>query len=411
MAFNEHDITRDACMLRGPLRSHGYDWWWHSFTAQDALTGADKPFFVEFFLCNPALAGDAPVLGQLPANRAAGRRPSYLMVKAGAWGEDRCQLHRFFPWKDVALHGDAPYRVEAGDCLASETELKGSVAVSPGDAAAHPEWMCDAGTIRWDLTVDKQIAFNVGYGASKPMRDAEAFAMYWHAEGMKSAYSGTVELNGRKYVVTPDRCYGYADKNWGRDFTSPWVWLSSNCLRSKKTGRPLENSAFDIGGGRPKVYFVPLDRRLLGAFYYEGKEYDFNFSKLHLRVKTAFSFEERDELVAWHVRQESIHAAMETDVFCRKRDMLLVNYEAPDGSKRHNRLWNGGNGWGTIRLYDKVDGEFALVDEIEATHVGCEYGEYDEAAPQEIGIAEALRSAMRPMKPAEGLSRADSRGE
>ena len=30
---------------------------------------------------------------------------------------------------------------------------------------------------------------------------------------------------------------------------------------------------FDIGGGRPKSYFVPLDRRLLGVFYYEGKEF------------------------------------------------------------------------------------------------------------------------------------------
>ncbi len=47
--FNHHDITRDACMLHGPLAHHGYDWWWHSFTAQDAETGEDKPFFIEFF--------------------------------------------------------------------------------------------------------------------------------------------------------------------------------------------------------------------------------------------------------------------------------------------------------------------------------------------------------------------------
>ena len=67
---------------------------------------------------------------------------------------------------------------------------------------------------------------------------------------------------------------------------------------------------------------------------------------------------------------------METEVTCQKRDMLLVNYEAPDGSKKHNRLWNGGNGVGTIRLYDKANGSLELVDEIEATHIGCEYGEY-----------------------------------
>ena len=382
--FDHHDITRDAFMLHGPLARKGYDWWWHSFTAQDAQTGEDKAFFIEFFTCDPALAEDEPVLGQLPANRAAGKRPSYLMVKAGTWGKDHCQLHRFFAWKDVKLHGDAPYQIEAADCLACETALRGHITITPEEAEKHPEWMCDAGDMRWDLTVDKQIAFNVGYGASKPMRDAEAFAMYWHAEGMKSAYSGEIVFNGRRYTVTPEKSYGYADKNWGRDFTSPWVWLASSHLTSRKTGKQLMNSAFDIGGGRPKIYFVPLDRRLLGVFYYESKEYDFNFSKLHLKVKTEFSFEEGKELVHWKVRQENIHAVMETEVFCRKEDMLLINYEAPDGSRRHDRLWNGGNGWGTMRLYDKKDGGLEMVDEIDADHVGCEYGEYSveqDAAP------------------------------
>lgn len=374
--FNHHDLTRDACMLHGPLRHLGYDWWWHSLTARDAQTGEEKPFFFEFYVCNPALAEDAPVLGQLPENRANGKKPSYLMVKAGCWGEGKCQLHRFFAWKDVQMHADAPYEITAADCHASETALSGSISISREEAQAHPEWMCDAGQLSWNLTIDKQIAFNVGYGASKPLREAEAFAMYWHAEGMKSAYSGEIVFNGRTYVVTPETSYGYADKNWGRDFTSPWVWLSSNCLKSRLTGKVLSNSVFDIGGGRPKVYFVPLDRRLLGVFWYEGREFDFNFSKVHLHVKTTFSFDEAGDTVHWHVRQENTHAVMETEISCNKKDMLLINYEAPDGSKKHNRLWNGGNGWGTVRLYEKQGEETVLIDEIECTHVGCEYGEY-----------------------------------
>ncbi|MBO4220472.1 MAG: hypothetical protein J5933_06075 [Clostridia bacterium] len=374
--FNIHDINRNAFMLHGPLAHRGYDWWWHSFTAQDAETGEDKPFFIEFFICNPALAEDVPVFGQLPENRESGKRPSYLMVKAGCWGEDRCQLHRFFSLKKVRIHSSAPYEVEAEDCYASEDRLKGSICISAEESEAHSEWMCDSGEMSWDLTVDKQIAFNVGYGASRPLREIEAFAMYWHAEGMKSSFSGTVILNGRKYMVSPDRSFGYADKNWGRDFTSPWVWLSSNCLVSRMTGKRLKNSVFDIGGGRPKIYFVPLDRRLLGAFYYEGREFDFNFSHVWMNVRTQFSFEELNDEVAWHVRQENSSSVMETEVRCRKKDMLLVNYEAPDGSKRHNRLWNGGNGCGTVRLYEKNGKEILLIDEIEATHIGCEYGEY-----------------------------------
>ena len=370
-------------MLQGPLAHHGYDWWWHSFTAVEEKTGEEKPFFIEFFVVNPALAEKKPVFGQLPENQKSGKLPSYLMVKAGCWGEDHCQLHRFFSLKDAKVYSTVPYRVVADDCIASETLLAGSIDITKEESEAHPEWMCDFGSISWELSIDKQIAFNVGYGASTPLRGAEAFAMYWHAEGMKSAYKGTVKFNGKTYLVKPESSYGYADKNWGRDFTSPWVWLSSNCLVSKKTGKKLENSVFDIGGGRPKIFFVPLDRRLLGVFYYEGKEYDFNFSKLHLKVKTEFSFEETDEQVIWHVKQENTHAVMETEVFCNKKDMLFVNYEAPDGSKHHNRLFNGGNGRGTVKLYDKTDSGLVLVDEIEATHIGCEYGEYD--FPEENG--------------------------
>ena len=57
--------------------------------------------------------------------------------------------------------------------------------------------------------------------------------------------------------------------------------------------------------------------------------------------------------------------------------MLPVNYEAPYGSKRDSRLWDCGSGRGTMKLYDKSDGALTLVYEVEAAHIGCEYGEYD----------------------------------
>ena len=63
---------------------------------------------------------------------------------------------------------------------------------------------------------------------------------------------------------------------------------------------------------------------------------------------------------------------MVTDVRCKKNDMLLVNYESPDGKKRHNRLWNGGNGSGTVELYRHGK----LIDKIRAENIGCEFGEY-----------------------------------
>lgn len=388
--FNTSDIRRDAFMLTGPLSKKGYDWWWHSFTGINAKTGKERAFFIEFFTINPELGGDEPVFGQLPENKEKGIKPSYLMVKAGAWGKDARQLHRFFGWNKVSVKSSVPYAVSGGDCLCSETLTYGSVNVSEEDAKAHPEWMCDAGSMSWNLAIDKKVSFNVGYGAGKALRDADAFEMYWHAEGIKTQYEGQVVFNGELYNVTKETSYGYADKNWGSDFTSPWVWISSNHIKSKITGEWLNDTVFDIGGGRPKIGPVSLEGKLLSAMWHEGEPYEFNFSKFWTITKTKFHCEETETRIIWKIVQTTPVAKMVTRLTCPKKDMLLVNYEAPDGSKRHTRLWNGGTGKGRVKLYKKelvldadnsrhkLSRKWTLVDDMEVYNAGCEYGEYSQ---------------------------------
>jgi len=374
---NISDISRDRWMLTGPLAKKGYDWWWHSFTAENEKTGEKKPFYVEFFTCNPAWdRGEPSIVWNLPEEERKGKHPSYVMVNAGFWGEEKGQLHRFFSWKDVEIRTGVPFEISAGDCYCSETFTKGSVAVDSGEAEVHPEWMSDRGEMSWELNIDKKAAFHVGYGASALFRKLNAFQMFWHAEGIRTEYTGWVLLNGERYLVRPETCYGYADKNWGSDFTSPWVWLSSCHLKSTVTGKELKNSVFEIGGGRPKIYFLPLKGKLLGTMQYEGREYEFNFSKFWTGSRTSFSCEETEKEILWHVVQRTRHARLETEVRCSKKEMLHINYEAPDGTKKHNRLWNGGNGVGVLRLYEVRRGKDTLVDEIYARNIGCEYGEY-----------------------------------
>ena len=381
--FDRHDTGRDAFQLEGPLAAKGYDWWWHSFTAKDAETGKRKPFFIEFFICNPALGGEKPVFGQRKPQVSRKRRnrpkapqpqakPSYLMVKVGTWGEDAAQLHKFWGIRKVEIECGRPFSISAGECFLSETGTHGSVKVSEEDVASHREWMCQSGEMSWSLTIDKKVAFNVGYGASRPMRRLNAFEMFWHAEGMKTEYRGELRWNGRRYIVSPADCNGYADKNWGSDFTSPWIWISSNNLTSAISGKKLKDSVFDIGGGRPKVGRFALDRKLLSAFRYEGREFEFNFSKFWTFCRTKFNCYEGRYRIVWHIEQRTLFNRMVTDISCQKRDMLLVNYESPDGAKRHDRLWNGGNGRGTVELY-----RFGrLVDRIKVLEAGCEWGEY-----------------------------------
>ena len=68
----------------------------------------EKQFFIEFFLCNPRLGTERPILGQNPDNKEKGVKPLYLMVKCGSWGEDASQLHRFFGWNQIKRKGLEP---------------------------------------------------------------------------------------------------------------------------------------------------------------------------------------------------------------------------------------------------------------------------------------------------------------
>lgn len=365
--FNVQSRAKNAYQLNGKFARRGYDWWWHSFTAKNAKTGERKPFFLEFFIVNPALSPDKVVLGQKKEGR-----PSYLMVKVGTWGKNKKQLHAFYPTGGVSIVSTPSLEIKAGNCYLSETQTHGSVTVLPQDANEYT--MSDSGSISWDLTIDKQVAYNVGYGTSSLFRFLKAFEMYWHAQGMKTFYEGTITLDGETYLVDKQTSYGYADKNWGSNFTSPWVWLSS-CRILRQDFEEEVDCVFDIGGGRPRAFGIPFQRKLLGAYYLEGREYEFNFSKFWKPSKTSFTFTETDEFGIWHVEQWNKKVKLVTDVRCAKSDMLFIQYETPDGAKLHKKLYNGGNGFGTLRLYRIEQGKEILTETYDCYNVGCEYGE------------------------------------
>ncbi len=370
--FNKSDKRRNQMMLTGKFKRQGYDWWWHSFTARNEKTGEEKAFFVEFYLTNIALSPNKVVHGEEGKNK-----PSYLMVNVGTWGENKKQLHRFFPLSEVKIHPKAPYSIDAGNCHCSEEEIYGEVNVTKEESEQHPEYLSDSGSISFHLKMEKKLTFNVGYGAGSLFRALKAFEMYWHVEGLKTLYEGEVILDGERYIVSKENSYGYQDKNWGSNYTSPWVWLNSNHLYSRTLKKELENSAFDIGGGKPKVFHISLPRKLLGVMYYEGKEMEFNFSKFWMGVKTEFDTKEDEEKFYWHVRQENHHYVMDTCIEANKKDLLFINYEDPLGKQRFHHLYNGGCGTGLVKLYQKKEKQLILIDEIEARNCGCEYGEFD----------------------------------
>ena len=122
-------------------------------------------------------------------------------------------------------------------------------------------------------------------------------------------------------------------------------------MKSLISGKILDNSAVEFGGGRPKVMGAALDRKLLGGLYYEGRMYDYNFSKFWTESKIDFSFTEGDPVNVWTVEAQNRESITELILECPREEMLFINYEAPNGKKLHNRLWNGGTGYGNIQRY------------------------------------------------------------
>jgi len=375
--MNKSDLSRNGYMLSGAFAKTGYDWWWHSFTAHHRKTGDAKVFFIEYFVCNPALGSDTAILGQLPVHKEKGVKPAYALIKVGTWGMDARQIHNFYPINAFSCPTDR-LDLKIGACSLTEKHMKGFCKLETSEVIEHPEYMSDAGELSWDIHIDKKIAYHVGYGASKFFRALNIFEMFWHAQGIQTEYSGELTLDGETYDVIPGTSYGYADKNWGKDFTSPWLWLSSCHMKSLISGKTLKHSALELGGGGPKVLGISLGRKILGSLYYEGHAYEYNFSKFWLRTKTNFKFTEGETLNRWEISAQNRSSRIEVTIECPKNEMLLINYEAPNGTKRHNRLWNGGTGYGEIKLYHLKGTKMDLIDHIAVQSVGCEYGEYTE---------------------------------
>lgn len=368
-------MGRNGYKLKGSLKRRGYDWWWHSFTGRHRETGEEKAFFVEYYIINPGLMEKEPIFGQLPENRTKGIKPSYGMIKAGIWGEGAGQIHNFWG-KDKVQADFTKMNVNIGGYTADENHMKGKVSLSEEEVKHHPEYMSQAGFMSWDLKLYKTLKFSVGYGASKLFQFLNAFKMYWHVEGMKVEMEGKVTYNGEEYIVSRDNSYGYQDKNWGTDYTNPWIWLNCNNFHEKGKNEYLPLTSLDVGGGRPVVFGVPIPRKMLIAFYHDNRLYEFNFSKFWRYNKQWFDCPSGDTYVYWNVTAETRKNKIEVNFKSRKSEMLSVNYENPDGEKLHNNLWNGGTAFGTVKLYGKQNGKWVLLHEFEGSNGGCEYGDY-----------------------------------
>lgn len=372
--MNLSDLTRNAYMLRGPLARRGYMRWWHSFSGIQPETGEIRSFFIEIMILNPSLGGELPILGQHPYYKKRGMKPSYVLVKAGAFpdesGNGGLQLHSFYPISALKA-AFKPFVIQVEDCFYSEDRLSGYVDVTETEAG-HRSFMTDAGTMEWELEMHKAVSCSTGILASPLFQLFNALDSYWHGEGIKTFFRGTVILNGIPYDVSPDQSFGYSDKHWGRSFNRPWLQFSCGRLTSQRNGRELRHSVLAINGCCPRFLFLPLRRKLMIQLTYTGEDYNFGFRPFVLS-RCRWETKETNKRYIWHIAARNKTSLIKISGSCTKEQMIRLQYENPDGFKSKRPLLAGAAAVGTVKLYRRSSDGLVLLDTLQMQQGFCEY--------------------------------------
>lgn len=373
--MNISDQNKNSYMLRGPLARRGFVRWFHSFIGVQPETGEKRRFFIEYQILNPALGKDQPILGQYPFYKKRGIKPSYVLVKAGAFpdadGYGDTQLNAFYPISSLKA-AENPFVFQSENCFYSETHIEGYVDVTT-EEAHHRSFMTDAGYMEWYLDVHKAVACNMGFITGPLCTLIGALSSFWHAEGVRTFYKGYVSLNGVTFAVEPASCYGYADKNWGRRADNPLLLLSSPHLVSSLSQKEYKHSSLVVAGCFPRILFIPLKRRLIIQLTHMGEEFEFHFAHIKNISRCKWNIKETNKRYIWHIKAQNKDAVIKISLNCTKAHLMELLYEGPDGELPVKPILCGGNGMGNVEIYRKTDGDLILLDTLKAEDVLCVY--------------------------------------
>lgn len=243
----------------GAKKKLGINNWRFVFNAINTQSGSEQMFYIEFEMLNPWNSQDQVLLGFKPRVKISAEdlqyalagtdsamslstedivQPSYCAVRVGALGVEGKQLVAYYPAKAVKFT-PKPFEIIVDNKYFNENKLGGFLNVSEEDKAAHPEYLCDAGYAKWELSYTIKKDYKIGYKSD---------AFRWFPFGLQTVFSGTIHFDGKDYAVDPRRCRGYTERMWGKSIPEPYFHVSAGTCTSVISGKTLLDSSFAITG-------------------------------------------------------------------------------------------------------------------------------------------------------------------
>ncbi|MBP5520773.1 MAG: hypothetical protein J6X84_09400 [Treponema sp.] len=374
--------------MTGAKKKIGINNWRFVFNAINTVTGSEQMFYIEFEMLNSWVSQDEVLLGYKPRVKISADdlqyalagtdsaksintedivQPSYCAVRIGTFGSDGKQLCSYYPVKNVSFNLK-PFEIIVDNKYFNENKIGGFLNISEADNSAHPEYLCDFGYAKWELTYKIKKNYKIGYKSD---------SFRWFPLGLQTEFSGNIHFNGKEYAVDPRRCRGYTERFWGKSIPEPYFHVSAANCTSVISGKTLLDSSFAITG--------IFDNRVSFVGNFEDIDIDFcadagkrQFSVVWDCSQMPEAENPEENLLHWSVSINSKLWVIDVDVFCKIKELNNRTLELPEGNRKILSLLEGGTGTGEIKLYKRNGNTLEQIEHATLAKVLCEFGHIEE---------------------------------
>lgn len=365
-------------MLKGSYRKYGFDRFRYVFCGFCKSTGQTNTFFIELEYLNPLLSPKKTVLGfsseydikpqdiqsaltteQSNLEAKSFPPPSFVCIRAGIIHTTGKQVANYFPFCDVTKQKNKTLQI--GKCTFSPSHTTGEVALSQNHILQKSAFLCNTGVFSWNLSINKIAGFD---------KICKSKTLNWVVTGGRTAFSGSIFVDGLEYTVTPAICCGYIEHDWGQNLPAPYFHIHSCKLNSIITGAKLLESFFAVYGtyNGDLAMFSVIQNEPFCFFPNKNKNKKATWDCLEAPDDT------KEKKLHWSASFQNKNYILDIDIYCKENQMFVKDYEQPLGNRKVLKVLGGAAGYGEIRLYKHYGKTTELIEHANIESCFCEYG-------------------------------------